>query len=473
MSRVPIAERIQEYINKNCIYFCMPGHKMGRGFNRDEIGRSILDNIITGDLTEVDGLDNLHKPEDVLNEELELLRRTYGAEKSYFLVNGSTSGNMIMIFSALEEKDKIIVERNCHKSIMNGIILKKLKPVYVDPYNYDKYDTPLIPQEELIIEMMENNKDAKGLILTYPNYFGICFDLEKVIVKAKELNMMIIIDSAHGAHFGFNERLPKSAVQLGADMVVVSAHKTLPSLTQTAFLHVNNINLVEKVERYFSMFSSTSPSYMFMQSMAYSRYYLEKYGEKDYDYLIDICQFYKDKINALNKFEVFYEDRSYISMDKTRYTIIVPKGYSGKKLYEYLLDNNIQSEMSNHRCVVLILSYFNTKKEFERLYEVLKECEMDSIKYNDNHKTLICGMSYILKYLPYEAINMNKVRLKLDECENRICGTQIIPYPPGVPLINPGELITKEAIDYIQFCLKNNIQILGVDRDKILVIENN
>jgi len=160
-------------------------------------------------------------------------------------------------------------------------------------------------------------------------------------------------------------------------------------------------------------------------------------------------------------------------MDKTRYTIIVPKGYSGKKLYEYLLDNNIQSEMSNHRCVVLILSYFNTKKEFERLYEVLKECEMDSIKYNDNHKTLICGMSYILKYLPYEAINMNKVRLKLDECENRICGTQIIPYPPGVPLINPGELITKEAIDYIQFCLKNNIQILGVDRDKILVIENN
>ncbi len=472
MSRVPIAERIQEYIDKNCIYFCMPGHKMGRGFNRDEIGRKILNNIIIGDLTEVDGLDNLHKPEDVLSEELELLRRTYGAEKSYFLVNGSTSGNMIMIFSALEEKDKIIVERNCHKSIMNGIILRKLKPVYVDPYNYDKYDTPLVPQEELIIDMMENNKDAKGIILTYPNYFGICFNLEKVIVKAKELNMKVIIDSAHGAHFGFNEKLPKSAVELGADIVVVSAHKTLPSVTQTAYLHVNNIDLVENVERYFSVFSSTSPSYLFMQSMAYSRYYLEKYGDKDYDCLIDRCEYYKGKINDLNKFEVFYEDRSYISVDRTRYTILTPKGYSGKKLYDYLVDNNIQPEMSNHRCVVLILSYFNTEEEFKVLYQVLKDCDMDSIKDKENHETLISGIPYLIKYLPHEAINMKKVSLKLDECENRISGAAIIPYPPGVPLINPGEVVSKEALDYIQFCLKNNIQVLGLDRDKILIIEN-
>ncbi|WBW97496.1 aminotransferase class I/II-fold pyridoxal phosphate-dependent enzyme [Oceanirhabdus sp. W0125-5] len=472
MTRVPIAERIQEYINKKCIYFCMPGHKMGRGFNRDEIGKGILKNIITGDLTEVDGLDNLHKPEEVLREELELLRKIYSTEKSYFLVNGSTSGNMIMIFSAFEENDKIIVERNCHKSIMNGIILRKLKPVYVDPYNYDKYDTPLVPQEELIIEMMEKNEDAKGIILTYPNYFGICFDLEKIIIKAKELNMMVIIDSAHGAHFGFNARLPKSAVELGADVVVVSAHKTLPSLTQTAYLHVNNLELVEKVDRYFSMFSSTSPSYLFMQSMAYSRYYLEKYAEKDYHYLIDVCEYYKQKINDLNKFKVFNENRSYINIDRTRYTIIVPIGYSGKKLYDYLLYNNIQPEMSNHRCVVLILSYFNTKEEFEKLYEVLRNCNMENIK-DDSYSFKMQEIKPIVKFLPHEAINMKKVSMNVVECEGEICGEEIIPYPPGIPLLNPGELITKEAIEYIQFCLKNNIQIFGVDRDKILILENN
>lgn len=202
-----------------------------------------------------------------------------------------------MIFSCFKEEDKIIVERNCHRSIFNGIIMRKLKPIYIKNKVYRQFNAPLSIDLEHFLSLIKENKDAKGIVITYPNYYGVCPNLKVIIKEAKKYDMKVLIDSAHGAHFGVCEKLPKSALELGADMVVMSAHKTLPSLTQTAFLHIGKDSIIDinKVDFYISAFSSTSPSYLFLCSMDYSRFYLEKYGQEHYNELINRANYYRKK----------------------------------------------------------------------------------------------------------------------------------------------------------------------------------
>ncbi|KHO40369.1 decarboxylase, partial [Clostridium tetani] len=252
MSKLPLVEGVLNYIKKKNIYFSMPGHKQGEGFLSTDIGKKIKEQILKLDITEVDGVDNLHNPTGIIKESQIKLSELYGSKKSYFLVNGSSSGNMIMTFSSFEEGDKVIVDRNCHKSIFNTIIIRKLKAIYVKNKIHKGFNLPLSVDSSHIIKTIKENKDAKGIIITYPNYYGICCDLEKIIMEAKKHNMKVLIDCAHGAHFVANKKLPKNPVKLGADMVVMSSHKTLPSLTQTAFLHVNNEELIDKVDFYFN-----------------------------------------------------------------------------------------------------------------------------------------------------------------------------------------------------------------------------
>ena len=260
-------DALLRYKEENNSYFAMPGHKCGKVYEQTEEGKLFLNNIIDFDVTEVDGMDNFHNPEGIIKEAQQELSNYYQSRKSYFLVNGSTSGNMIMIYSVFNEHDKIIVERNCHRSVYNSIVLRKLRPIYIRNRISQDYDAPFSIDKEHLFSVMEANRDAKGILLTYPNYYGLCSDLEEIIKKAREYNMKVLIDSAHGAHFGVTEGLPANAVALGADIVVHSAHKTLPSLTQTSFLHVNCNELIDKVDYYTSIFSTTSPSYLFMASL--------------------------------------------------------------------------------------------------------------------------------------------------------------------------------------------------------------
>ena len=308
MSRLPLVDGVLKYIKEKNISFCMPGHKGGLGFLKTMQGKELYENFIKGDITEVDGLDNLHHAEGIIKESQQLLSEYYGSIKSYFLVNGSTSGNLAMIFSSFNEGDKIIVERNCHRSIFNAIIMRKLKPVYIKNKIHSKYDAPFPLDKEHFLYLINENKDAKGIIVTYPNYYGICFDLPYVIEIARKYDMKVLVDAAHGAHFGASKLLPKNPLKMGANMVVMSAHKTLPSLTQTAFLHVGEGIDISKVDFYVSAFLSTSPSYMFLCSMDYARFYIQEYGENDYEELIKICQFNRDKINSLGKFYILGQE---------------------------------------------------------------------------------------------------------------------------------------------------------------------
>ncbi|WP_050608401.1 aminotransferase class I/II-fold pyridoxal phosphate-dependent enzyme [Clostridium niameyense] len=483
MSKLPIIKGVLKYIEENNLLFSMPGHKGGAGFLYTKEGKSFMENIIKYDLTEVDGLDNLHNSEGIIKESGNLLSRLYNSKKSYFLVNGSTSGNLAMIFSAFKEGDKVIVERNCHRSIFNGIVIRKLKPIYIKNKIYDKFNAPLAIDLEHFLLLIEENKDAKGIIITYPNYYGICPNLQLIINKAKECGMKVLVDSAHGAHFVATDKLPEDALKLGADMVVMSAHKTLPSLTQTAFLHIGkkcDID-INKVDFFVSLFLSTSPSYIFLCSMEYSRFYLDEYGKDNYNKFIKLCERYRIKINSIPNFHVIGEEDKKIFnynfqnvkyIDPTRYVINLNNGLSGYKLLDYLRENKIQCEMADSSNIVLILSPFYREKEMEKLYNCIKNCDCNSLK-SDEIKTVkyLNDLNNQQKLLPFQVIDKDSQWIDIKESVDKINYNSIVPYPPGVPIIMPGELITKEIVDAICYYIYVGIDVLGIQNNKIQIIK--
>jgi arginine/lysine/ornithine decarboxylase len=487
LSKLPILEGVLKYVKENNILFCMPGHKGGKGFEDTSIGKEFVENFMKFDITEVEGVDNLHNAEGIIKDASNLLSRFYGSKKSYFLVNGSTSGNMAMIFSSFNEGDKVIVERNCHRSIFNAIIMRKLKPVYVKNIISERLNAPIAIDLEHFLQVLEDNDDAKGIVVTYPNYYGICSNLEFIIDKAKKHGMKVLVDSAHGAHFGVNDNLPKSAIKLGADMVVTSTHKTLSSLTQTAYLHVNDGQDIDKVDFYVSAFLSTSPSYLFLCSMDYARFYLESYGEVEYEKLLNIASYYRDKINEIKGIHIIgiediinlnaeikryrneNNDLNYVwNLDATRYVINLNKEYDGNLLLSYLRRFGIQAEMSDISNVVLIFSPFSEEEEFKRLYEILKKCNLNDLK-----KKELSLVQYDIpkaKIMPYEVIDKEKEFVKLEDCLGRISAENIVPYPPGIPILAMGELIDKESLDIIKYYKNNGTDILGIQNDEIKVV---
>ena len=465
--KVPLLEEVLKYKKEENIILSMPGNKSGIGFLRDDIGKEFVNNMGFLDITEVDPSDNLHCPEGVIKEAQELLAKTYDVKKAYFVVNGSTAGNLASIFDAFNEGDEVLVERNCHKSVYNGLIFRKLKVKYIEPVIHEDKGIFLPPTEKEIYKALGESKNVKGIILTYPNYFGIGYDIFNTLIELKKKGLKIIIDGAHGAHYGITEKLPKSIVKY-ADYIVLSAHKTLPSLTQGSYLLVNNDN---NIDFYLKSFMTTSPSYLIMSSLDYSRYYLDNYGKKDYNYIIELADKWAIKISELNKVSVLNEKDlpNGYNLDLSRYILILPKGYSGHKLLDYLRKTNIQCEMSFAGGVVLILSPFNLEKDFEKIYDSLKKLDLSSIadiQYQNYYSVI---PNKVLE--PYEVFNMDFEYVDIYESVGRISKEALIPYPPGVPLICAGEVISKEAIDIISGYIRNKKTIIGLEGELIKVIK--
>lgn len=474
MKNIPIIDGISSYLKEEIIPFSMPGHKMGRGFkNLEQI-------LLQGDLTEVEGLDNLQHPEGIIKESEKKLSKLYNSKKSYFLVNGSTCGNLIMIFSLFKEGDKILVERNCHKSIMNGIIMRKLKPVFINNIFHSKLKAPVGIDLNHLKSQIDLSKDLKGIILTYPNYYGVGVNIDETVKIAREANLKIAIDSAHGAHFGFNKLLPKSVQELKADMVVMSAHKTLPSLTQTAWMHVNDEKFIEEIEFYKNVFMSTSPSYMFMMSLDYSRNFLEEHGEEAYDKLLKVIDDFKKSVEDLSYFKIL--DKKFlingleknikindIKIDSSRIVINLEENLNGNKLLDYLRSKKIQCEMSDNKNVVLIPSPFNTENDFKSLEKALKSCDIKCLEDEEIDFYLTDLPKRSLE--PFEVLDAEYERVSIDKALGKIVAESIVPYPPGVPMLIMGEVIEEKHIKLINEYRKNGVDIIGIKDNKVKVIK--
>lgn len=466
-NKTPLLDEVLKYKKEENLIFSMPGNKCGKVFLKDNIGKEFVDTMGYLDITEVDPLDNLHAPEGIILEAQQLLAKTYGVKKAYFMVNGSTGGNLCSIFAAFNEGDEVLVERNCHKSIYNGLILRKLKVKYIEPLIDEKLGIFLPPDKKNIYDAIEQCENLKGIILTYPSYFGITYDIEEVLLDLKKRGLKIVVDSAHGAHFIANNKLPKAIYGI-PDYVVLSAHKTLPALTQGSYLLSNTDD--NAVEFYLNTFMTTSPSYLIMSSLDYARYYLDEYGYDEYERLINKAEKYRSIINSLNKVHIISKEdlAEDYDIDKSRYIVTVSKEYSGHKLLEYLREQGIQCEMSFASGVVLLLSPINDDDDFKKLLKSFENLQLKDIRQDNYSKYYSFIPKKVLE--PYEVFKKECKYIKINEADKNIACEAIIPYPPGIPLLCPGEVITKEAIDIIDDYISNNRSVIGIKNKEYIKV---
>ncbi len=464
-----ILDELMKNNKNNLISFHVPGHKNGKIY--DLLGyKNLLESIYKMDTTEIIGTDNLHSPEGIIKKSQEKASRVFKSDKTYFLVNGTTCGIQASIMSVCNDNDKILVNRDCHHSVINSCILGNVNPVYIDYKLDNDYFILEGVLEEDVIKSIDENLDAKGLVLTYPTYYGATYDLEKICEYAHKKNMVVIVDEAHGAHLGLSEKLPKTALEQGADIVIQSTHKTLPSFTQSSMLHIKGSRVdSSKISEILRIIETSSPSYLLMSSLEIATEIYEKYGRYLTDKLLEnIDDFIKD-ISKNDFVEV------YNKFDKTKIFISLKKlGITGYELEKILRKNNIQVELSNYYGVLLICTISNYYDDFESIKNAINNIITDKKdKYFEELKTINYPKIIPKKILnPREAFYKNKKSVKIYDSIGQISGEYIIPYPPGVSILSPGEIITKEIIDYILYLKEMNISgISDTSLENIKIIE--
>jgi arginine/lysine/ornithine decarboxylase len=451
-NKLPLYEALMEYRNKKTHSFHVPGHKNGSVF--PEQGQDIYQSILSIDVTELTGLDDLHHASGVIKKSEELAASLYGSKLCFFLVGGSTVGNLAMIMATCEEGDTVLVQRNSHKSIINGLKLAKVNPIFIDPNYDDNAQIATCLDESLVIETLKMHKNARALIMTRPNYYGYANSIEKIVEFAHKLNVVVLVDEAHGAHFGHHSSmLPNSAIDYQADIVVQSAHKTLPAMTMSSYLHYNS-NLVDlnKLKYYLQLFQSSSPSYPLMASLDLARFYLAKLPEAELAKTLKLIGEFKTVLNEIPQLKVV-ENAEY-ELDPLKVTIQSRCQLTGFELQKLLETEGIYTELADQWNVLLILPLtINT----------------DLISVVENIKDKLKGKTVTENLIKIINVNESKVtRLELTFAEmdqmdievvplekaiGKITSEEIIPYPPGIPLLISGEKIEQAHIERL-FALK-------------------
>jgi arginine decarboxylase len=463
----PIIDSLRKIVDDNIISFHMPGHKKGAIYKM--LGyEDILENLYKLDTTEIPGTDNLHSPEECIKESLKRASEVFKSDKTVYLVNGSTCGIEAAIMASVNPKEKIILNRDCHQSAINSCIIGEIDPIYVKPsINKDSNTLSGVSFND-VKRVIDSNLDAKAVFLTYPTYFGDVFDLKSICSYAHEKDMTVIIDEAHGAHLGLSEKLPETALSQGADIVIQSTHKTLPSFTQSSMIHIKGNRIdINKLTNMLRITESSSPSYLLMASLDIAVDIYEKNGFDLMDKLLSNIDEFKSELYKLKNIKV---DES---KDYTKIFLNTKKlGITGHELENILRENyNIQVELSNYYGVLLIATIGNTKDEFLKLKDVL--FEIDKIYKKESY---LKSVSYPIKLpkkilSPREAFYMDKKNVKIENSIGKISGEYIIPYPPGVSLVSPGEEITREVIDYIIECKSKGMNVNGVKDSELRFIQ--
>ena len=456
----PLFDQLILHNGKKPISLHVPGHKYGKLFMEQK--QSYFREILKLDVTELSGLDDLHSPEGVIRDAEDLLSQLYGTQSSYFLVNGSTVGNLAMIMATLNENDVVLVQRNCHKSVLNAIQLTQAKAVFLDPIFHHNWGVAGGVTVQLVNEALELYPNVKAMIFTYPNYYGMVNELEEIIELAHTRQIPVLVDEAHGAHFISGGRFPKSAIQLGADMVVQSAHKTLPAMTMGSYLHFNSkLIQVQSVENYLRILQSSSPSYPIMASLDLARSYLGTYSSEDHSFLFERIQHFKGKLKELKGIQVLDYDGE---GDLLKVTLQTRNALNGFQMQEAFEKEGIFTELADPANVLLVLPFLKKDMEFpfERVIEgmeyALKDVNCEHIRMREVHYTP--GISTLA--LTEEEMNRSRTRkVFLKDSIGEIAAEKIIAYPPGIPLLFPGERIGSSTIDQIRDLVQMGAKFQG------------
>jgi arginine/lysine/ornithine decarboxylase len=458
-NQTPLIDALKACTTRSHAPFYTPGHKHGAGISpllTDLIGKDVF----RADLTELAELDNLFTPQSVILAAQELAAEAFGAEKTWFLVNGSTCGIEAAILATCRTGDKILLPRNVHSSVISGLILSGAIPIFINPvYNSDLDIAYSITPEALKAALVQH-PDTKAVLIVYPTYNGICGNLPAFVHLTHQYNIPLIVDEAHGAHFHFHSQLPISALTAGADLTVQSIHKTLGAMTQASMLHFQGKRIdIDRVNKALQLVQSTSPSFILLASLDAARQQMAIHGEKLISQTLELAEEARIKINQIPGLSTplinSKKSPGFMDLDQTRLTVNVSKIKFTGFASEEILDKkfHVTPEFSSWQNLTFIISLGNTKTDIQKLIQGLNnlthvipltsECQPCN-NINDAITASIMSIS------PREAFFANSEVIPIAETQERICAEIICPYPPGIPVLMPGEIITKSALEYLQ-----------------------
>lgn len=453
-NRAPIAAALEEFQRMRVVPFDVPGHKRGKG--NPELTRFLGQRCLSLDVNSMKPLDNLTHPVSVIREAEELAAEAFGAGHAFFTVNGTTAAVQNMILHTIRRGDKIILPRNVHKSVLGALVLCGGVPVYVQTPVHPRLQIALGMPSWAVAEAVRQHPDAKAVLVNNPNYYGICSDLPEIALMAKQAGMRLLVDEAHGAHLYFGERMPVSAMDVGADLAAVSMHKSGGSLTQSSFLLCGKDLDAEALRQTVNLTQTTSASYLLLASLDLSRKNLALHGSEIFNHVTAMSRYARDEINRIGPFYAYGQELvdfdGVFDFDETKLGVITTgAGLSGSEVYDLLRDEyDIQIELGDPTGILAYISVGDRIQEIERLVGALSEISRRFAREP------IAPPDYplpttVVKASPQQAFYAEKRSLPLRECIGQISGEMVMSYPPGIPLLAPGELVTEAAVDYIVY----------------------
>lgn len=460
-TKTPLVDALKNFDKISPAYFCIPSHHRGKGASSsftEVFGKTVL----KYDLTETPLTDDLHEADGAIKEAESLASELFGSDRTFFLVNGTTCANEAMIISSVFEGEKILVARNCHKSVLMGLIISGASPVYIEPEISGVFSAFGSISPEKVKLAFKNHPDIKAFILTSPTYYGIGSDLQKIADICHSHGALLLVDEAHGSHFAFSDKLPKTALSCGADMVSQSTHKTLNSMTQSSMLHVKGSLVdISKVDAALKIVQSTSPSYILMASLDAARQNAALNGRMAVCRMLDITSYIRSALSSIDGVSCpeNVDGNEVFSFDKTRIIFSV-KGISGFSLSEILLEKyNICCEMADNYNVVSIIGSSDSYEDANRLINAVKE--IAATVNTGKIKEFSLPPMPPIAMTPRKAFFAKSTRTNFKDSVGKVSAEMIAPYPPGIPVIYPGEVITEEIYEFISEAIKDGRHIHG------------
>jgi arginine decarboxylase len=459
-SDTPLLDALKTSAQKPHAAFYAPGHKQGQGSN-SKIIELLGKSVFAADLPELPELDNLFAPAGVIKSAQQLAAKTFGAEKTWFLVNGSTCGIIASILAVCGEGDKIILPRNIHQSAIAGLVLSGAIPIFINP-EYDSlaglaYNLTLEALEQALIQ----HPETKAVMILHPTYQGICSDLKAISELTHQYNIPLLVDEAHGAHFAFHSSFPPSAMSVGADLSVQSTHKVLSAMTQASMLHLQGDRICpQRINQALQLVQSTSPSYLLLASLDAARQQMATQGQELMTKTIQLATEAVNHIATIPNLSVFQPKSKpgCHHFDFTRLTINVSKlgmtGFAADEILHEQLKVTCELPLLHH--LTFIISLGNTPEDIQHLIQSLKTLShsfsLEKTTLNSIYPNPSIPQSPIssLCQSPRQAYFSLTETIPIEQASDRFCGELICPYPPGIPLLMPGEIITTQAIEYLQ-----------------------
>lgn len=463
-TRAPIYEALERFREMRVVPFDVPGHKHGKG--NPELTAFLGEKCVGVDVNSMKPLDNLCHPISVIREAEILAADAFGASHAFLMVGGTTSSVQSMVLSCCKLGDKIILPRNVHRSVINSLVLCGAIPVYVNPEVDCRLGISLGMSRDQVKKAIEENPDAVAVLVNNPTYYGICSDIRAIVKMAHEAGMLCLADEAHGTHFYFGDNMPVSAMKAGADMAAVSMHKSGGSLTQSSLLLIGENVSERHVRQIINLTQTTSGSYLLMSSLDISRRNLALRGKEVFRKVIEMAEYAREEINAIGGYYAYGREMingdSIFDFDPTKLSVHTRDiGLAGIEVYDILRDEyDIQIEFGDIGNILAYLSIGDRMQELERLVSALAEIRR---RYKKDPAGLL-SQEYIdpeVVCSPQSAFYSNKKSIPIKESAGQVCSEFVMCYPPGIPILAPGERITDGILEYIEYAKAKGCSMTG------------